>query len=180
MSLVPIDWMPECQMTYVTVHWTAGGYNVTETDLEHYHIIVDGDGKLHRGQFPISANVSTSDADGYAAHTSQFNTKNIGISAACMANAVESPFDPGAYPLRRGQWLILAQVAAELAKRYSIEVLPTRIMQHGEVQMNMGIPQSGKWDICKLPWFPEATFDQVTDAFRGHVNRYLANGGETL
>jgi N-acetyl-anhydromuramyl-L-alanine amidase AmpD len=161
-------------MNYVTVHWTAGGYEVTETDLEHYHLIVDGNGKLHRGNNSILANVSTSDHDGYAAHTSQFNTKNIGISAACMANAIENPFDAGAYPLRRGQWLILAQVAAELCARYQIEVLPTTVMQHGEVQMNMGVPQSGKWDICKLPWLPEAGFDQVTDAFRAHVVRYLA------
>ena len=176
MALIPADWMPDCDMTYITVHWTAGGYEVTETDREHYHIIVDGNGKLVRGNFSILANVSTSDADGYAAHTSQFNTRNIGISAACMANAIESPFDAGAYPLRRGQWLVVAQVAAELCARYQIEVLPTTVMQHGEVQMNMGVPQSGKWDICKLPWLPEASFDQVTDAFRAHVSRYLAQG----
>jgi hypothetical protein len=91
-----------------------------------------------------------------------------------MANAIESPFDPGAYPLRRGQWLILAQAVAELARKYQIEPIPTRIMQHGEVQMNMGVPQSGKWDITRLPWLPEASFDQVTDAFRAHVARYLA------
>jgi hypothetical protein len=149
MAIVPADWMPECTMTYVTVHWTAGGYVVSETDLEHYHIIVDGDGKLHRGNNSIIANVSTSDADGYAAHTSQFNTKNIGISAACMAGAIESPFDAGAYPLRRGQWLILAQARRALQE-----------IQHGcatvscsrRGQMNMGVPQSGKWDITRLPW----------------------------
>ena len=179
MTIVPADWMPECDMNYVTVHWTAGGYEVTETDLEHYHLIVDGNGKLHRGNFPISANVSTSDHDGYAAYTSQFNTRNIGISAAYMAGAIESPFDPGAYPLRRGQWLVVAQAVAELCARYQIDVLPTTVMQQGEVQMNMGVPQSGKWDICKLPWLPEANFDQVLTPFAQHVTRYLAIVGET-
>ena len=75
-----------CDMTYVTLHWTAGAYVASAADKEHYHIIVESDGKLVRGDKPISANVSTAD-DNYAAHTASANTKNIGIACGCMAGA---------------------------------------------------------------------------------------------
>ena len=63
------------------------------TDHEHYHVVVGGTGELDRGDHPISDNSNTSDND-YAAHTKNCNTQSIGISAACMAGAIESPFSP--------------------------------------------------------------------------------------
>jgi hypothetical protein len=170
MGVVPPDWMPACMMERIIVHWTAGSYTVSATDREHYHIIVGGDGQLARGDKPITANVSTSDNDGYAAHTKSCNSGSIGISAACMAGAVESPFQAGGYPLKPVQWAVLAAVAADLCVAYGIEVTPETVLQHGEVQDNLGISQDGKWDINVLPWMPD---ENAGDLFRLNVGRLL-------
>lgn len=172
-GIVPSDWMPDCAMLRVIVHWTAGSYTVSSTDKDNYHIIVDGGGKLWRGDYSIKANVSTSDADGYAAHTKNCNSGSIGISAACMAGAVESPFNPGAYPLRQVQWETLAAVAADLCNKYKIKVTPQTVLQHGEVQNILGIAQNGKWDVTKLPWSPELSTNAVGNAFRSEVTKRL-------
>jgi hypothetical protein len=170
-GIVPADWMPSCDMDKVIVHWTAGSHNCSAVDKEHYHIIVDGNGKLWRGDNSIKANVSTSDGDGYAAHTKSCNTKSIGISACAMANAVESPFNAGSYPLKQLQWDTLAAVAADLCRKYGIAVTPQTVLQHGEVQNNLGIAQDGKWDICKLPWASSMSHKEVGDQFRSKVSQ---------
>jgi hypothetical protein len=172
-GIVPADWMPSCDMDKIIIHWTAGSYTVSATDKEHYHIIVAGDGKLVRGDKSIQANVSTSDNDGYAAHTKSCNTKSIGISAACMAGARESPFNAGAYPLKELQWDTLAEAVAELCNEYNIAVTPTTVLQHGEVEANLNIAQDGKWDIMKLPWNTGLSGKQVGDEFRAKVKALL-------
>jgi hypothetical protein len=172
-GIVPIEWMPDCAMERIIVHWTAGSYAVSSTDREHYHVIVAGDGQLVRGDYSIKANVSTNDADGYAAHTKSCNTGSIGISAACMAGAIEAPFKPGSYPLLEHQWLTLAAITADLCRRYHIALTPQTVLQHGEVQANLGIAQSGKWDVCKLPWLPNLSSAEAGEAFRQVVANYL-------
>lgn len=169
-QVVPDSWMPNCAMKRVHVHWTAGAYAASENDREHYHILVDGDCGLVRGKYSIIANVSTSDADGYAAHTKSANTGAIGISACCMAGAVENPFNAGKYPLQIEQWDMLARVAADLCLKYGIKVTPETVLQHGEVQQNLGIAQDGKWDICALPWEPSWSAAEVGDDFRKRVS----------
>lgn len=168
-GLVPSSWLPDCKMTRIVAHWTAGAYSVSDVDREHYHIIVGGDLKLVRGDNSIKANVSTSDSDGYAGHTKNCNSGSIGIAVACMANADDSPFDAGNYPMTKGQWLVMAEVAAECCRKYGIKVTPTTVLQHGEVQKNLGVAQNGKWDCCKLPWMPQATSVQACDAWRNEV-----------
>lgn len=172
-SIVPADWLPDCDMDKIVNHWTAGSYDVSATDREHYHFIIGGNLVLVRGDHSIKANVSTSDGDGYAGHTSQFNTKAIGIAVAAMAGAIESPFNPGRYPVTKEQWLMSAQVAAECCRKYSIKVTPTTVLQHGEVQKNTGVPQKGKWDVNKLPWEPGLSPSQVCAAWRAEVSRRI-------
>ncbi len=48
-----------------------------------------------RGDHTIADNVNTADDD-YAAHT---RSCNAGVSLACMAGAVESPFHAGKFPM---------------------------------------------------------------------------------
>ena len=170
---VPPEWTPACDMDRIIVHWTAGSYDVSATDREHYHFIIGSNLVWVRGDYSIKANVSTSDSDGYAAHTKSFNTKSIGIAAACMAGAVESPFNPGKYPLLEEQWLALAAGAAYLCRKYSIPVTPTTVLQHGEVQKNCGVAQDGKWDINKLPWEPSMSAVDVGNLFRREVSARL-------
>jgi N-acetylmuramoyl-L-alanine amidase len=171
-DIVPPAWMPDCDMTYITLHWTAGAYEASDHDKQYYHIIIESDGKLVRGDKPISANVSTAD-DNYAAHTASANTKNIGIACAAMAGAVESPFDPGKYPLTEKQWLTAAKVAAELGAKYDIAPERNRMLSHGEWQSTMGVPQSGKWDIMRLPWSPGLSGSEVNDLWRSKVKEFM-------
>ena len=171
--IVPADWMPDCDMDKIIVHWTAGAHTASENDREHYHILIEGDGRLVRGKYSIKANVSTSDADGYAAHTKGCNTKSIGVSVCCMAGAVESPFSSGKYPMIQEQWETMAHVVADLIRKYGIPLDKTHVMGHGCVQANLGIVQEGKWDPCKLPWGPGLSLQQADADFRDEVERYL-------
>lgn len=172
MTRIPAAWLPPCKMSRVIVHWTADDYATGVIDLAHYHIIVRYDSTLVRGRHDISDNVSTADGD-YAAHTRGCNSGSIGIAADCMLGAVERPFNPGPYPLLKTQWLMLAAVAADLCRFYRIPVTPKTVLQHGEVQKNLGIAQRGKWDICKLPWVPSMSSDAVCEAFRDEVRKAL-------
>lgn len=172
-DILPPAWLPDCDMDRIVIHWTAGSYAVSAVDREHYHFIVGGDNNVVRGDNSVKANVSASDADGYAAHTKGCNTKSIGVAAACMANAVESPFRPGTYPLTIGQLFVVAKVTAECCRKYKIKVTSTTVLQHGEVQKNLGIAQNGKWDINKLPWAPSVTPAEVAKLFRELVSERL-------
>jgi lipocalin len=138
----------------IICHWTAGSYNVNEQDKEHYHFIIDGTGKVITGDYPPEANISTSDADGYAAHTRGCNTGAIGVSIAAMAGAVENPFDAGKYPVLQLQWGAMVKLVADLAKKYNIPVSTRTILTHAEVEGTLGIQQAGKWDITRLPFEP--------------------------
>ncbi|WP_248311241.1 peptidoglycan-binding protein [Bosea sp. UNC402CLCol] len=57
-SVVPSDWMPAAQMDRIIVHWTAGAHRGSGLDRSHYHVLIEGDGKLVRGIPPISLNDS--------------------------------------------------------------------------------------------------------------------------
>jgi len=159
-------------MARIVTHWTAGAYKVSELDKEHYHIIIAGDGTLVRGDHTIADNVSSGDGD-YAAHTRNCNTGSIGVSVACMANARESPFSAGPYPMTLLQWTTLARVCAQLCAAYHIPVSPKTVLGHGEVQKNLSIAQAGKWDPMKLPWDPTLSVTEVGDQFRSKVTEFL-------
>lgn len=170
--LVPQSWMPNCVMKRIIFHWTAGGPNVSEIDLDDYHIIVDQDNRLTRGNESIADNVSTADGD-YAPHVRGLNSGSIGVALTGMMDAEESPFKPGPYPIKLDQWRVGARVVAELAAFYNIAVTPTTILQHGEVQANLGVAQRGKWDVMVLPWEPTLPPAQVANLFRAEVRKHL-------
>lgn len=169
MTIVSRDWMPNCSMKRIILHWTAGGHKAsTSSDTGHYHILIEDDGKLVRGTYSIKDNVSTGD-DIYAAHTANLNTGSIGISVCCMQGAKESPFDPGSFPMTQTQWETMAQVAAELCDFYDIPVTPKTVLGHGEVTATLGVDQGGKWDPMVLPWDKTSSKKQVGDKFRSLV-----------
>ena len=148
-TIVPADWMPAAAMKRIHLHWTAGGHTANSTDKEHYHIIVEGDGKLARGDKSIKANAAGSGLS-QASHTLNANTGAIGVSMACMRQAVESPFSAGPSPMTKTQWDRAMVVLSELARRYAIPVTPMTVLTHAEVQPNLGIIQRNKWDITRL------------------------------
>ena len=148
-GIIPDEWMPDCSMERVIVHWTAGAWKANSDDVAHYHILVEDDGKLIRGSYSIKDNVNTSDGR-YAAHTKNCNTGSIGVSCCSMAGAIENPFNAGQYPTTKTQWDTMCQAVAELCSRYSIPITDDTVLSHGEVQNNLGIAQSGKWDYTRL------------------------------
>ena len=171
-SLIPLEWLDDVKMHRIILHWTYGWGTANSVDKEHYHILVQQDGSLVRGNHSIADNVSSGDGD-YAAHTLNCNGGSIGVSLCGMVGAKERPFDAGDDPITEEQWLKGCQVVAELCKFYEIDVTPQTVLNHGEVQKNLGIMQRGKWDVLKLPWEPSMGPEQVANEFRKMVNFYL-------
>ncbi|WP_172332573.1 peptidoglycan-binding protein [Mangrovicoccus sp. HB161399] len=172
--LVPDSWMPAVKMDRIIVHWTAGAHNPSPDDKKHYHILIDSEGRVHRGKHAISANVPPLRSQSYAAHTKNKNSRSIGVSCCAMHNARERPFHAGSFPLTRAQWDALAHVCAELCLRYGIAVSRQTVLGHGEVQDILGVPQDGKWDPMVLPWAPGRPFREVGDELRGMTRDWQA------
>ncbi len=150
---IPADWMPPAKMKRVICHWTAGAHRASQVDKEHYHILIEADGKLIRGIHTINQNQAPISGD-YAAHTLNCNGGSIGVSLCCMAGAKEAPFDAGHHPMTKIQWDKLAVVVAELCHHYGIAVTPQTVLSHAEVQGTLGIQQRGKWDYTRLAFMP--------------------------
>lgn len=166
-------WLQPVKMRAIVAHWSAGGHTVSAIDKQHYHFIVGGKGDVVKGDEDIAANVSTSDGD-YAAHTRGFNTGVIGVSMACMAGAVENPFNAGKFPMTKTQWDVLMRVIAELAAFYKIPVTDKTILSHAEVQPNLKIQQAGKWDFTRLAFDPSVKGAKACgDRMRSEVSALL-------
>jgi hypothetical protein len=157
-QLVPDSWMPAVEMKRIHVHWTAGGHRANSTDLNAYHILIEGDGNVVRANKSIAANAPGSGMSP-ASHTKNANTRAIGVSMCAMREARESPFFGGSHPLTRTQWDVMIKVVAILAKKYNIPVTRQTVLTHAEVQPTLGIIQNNKWDINRLPF---------TNDFVGH------------
>lgn len=175
---LPLEWLPASHHMYrVVAHWTAGSHTVSKTDKEHYHFIWSGDGDVVRGDRPVTANESTSDNDGYAAHTKNLNSGSIGVSLACMAGAIENPFNPGAYPMTKVQWDHMCMGIAQLCAYYGIQVTDETVLSHGEVEDTLGVDQSGKWDFTRLAWDLSIQGQHACgERLRSDVLRYLNQG----
>lgn len=131
----------------VIIHWTAGAHKPSGLDLQHYHFVIDGDGVVHEGKFPVSANAGSLVSGKYAAHTKGCNTGSIGVALAAMAGAVERPFNAGSYPITPAQEAALTKLLVKLGDEYRIPVTRQTMLTHAEVQPTLGIKQNGKWDI---------------------------------
>lgn len=172
-ELIPAEWLPFCKMNGVIVHWTGGGHRANAKDRKSYHLLIEGDGKLVRGNPPITANAAPRQP-GYAAHTANCNTGWIGVSLCGMLDAKESPFVAGPQPITQTQWKTLEGVVAQLCTRYAIPVTAGTVLSHAEVQGTLGIRQAGKWDIARLPFDPALSGARaVGDRLRAGVAAYL-------
>lgn len=153
--LIPESWLPPCPpgaLKRVITHWTAGTYTPNGLELFHYHFLVDGQGKLHRGTNSVLANVSIKPGVPYAAHTKGCNTGSVGIAVCCMRGAEERPFKPGPFPMLELQWSRMAEAVAEICCTYGIPVETRTVLGHGEVEKVLGIKQLWKWDPLAMPW----------------------------
>lgn len=138
-------------MKRIIIHWSAGDYTPSSLDKEHYHYMVDGDGKVHTGIYKPEDNLSIADGK-YAKHTKGTNEGAIGVAICAMAGATERPLSFGKYPLKRVQWESLVNLVAGLARKYKILITNKTVLSHAEVEKTLGNKQLGKWDIAYLPF----------------------------
>lgn len=166
---IPNHWMPKCVMKRIHVHWTGGGYSANSTDKNAYHILIEGTGKIVKGNKDIDANAAGSGKKP-ASHTLNANTGAIGVSICAMIGSHESPFVPGPCPITQVQWDVMIAVVAQLSMNYNIPVTATTILTHAEVQPNLGIKQRNKWDIVRLIFAPNKVgYKAVGDKMRIEV-----------
>jgi hypothetical protein len=138
---IPEEWLDDGRPDRIVVHWTGGSWRANRDDRQAYHLLIEGTaGNLVRGAYPVRANDSTRDRDGYAAHVRNANTRSIGIALCGMGGSVERPFRPGAYPLSRGQWSTLYQLCADLCRHYRIPVRGDTVLTHAEVESAEDLP----------------------------------------
>ena len=161
-------------MKRIIMHWSAGQNTVSDLDREHYHFIVDFQGKVVAGRYNPEAN-EVIRGGAYAAHTLGCNTGSIGVAVAAMAGAIERPFSAGSSPITGPQLEAFTSLIADLAHTYGIAVTRKTILSHAEVQPTLGIHQRGKWDIAWLPGM-KAPADPVIvgDRLRAEIAAKLA------
>jgi N-acetyl-anhydromuramyl-L-alanine amidase AmpD len=138
-------------MKRIIIHWTAGSYVASALDRQHYHRLIEGDGKIIFGFHAIESNRAPIRRRGYAAHTLNLNSDSIGIAICAMAGAKEAPFELGKYQIRDVQWDVMIDVCAKLCRDYSIVPDKKGVLTHAEVEEVYGIKQRGKWDIRVHP-----------------------------
>ena len=163
-------------MKRIILHWTAGAREPNNTDFQHYHYLINGNGLIVEGKFPVSANkVCKTDAKGnalYAAHCGGGNTGSIGIAMCGMAN-YKSPKSVGQYPLTSKQVETTFKKIAELCKEYNIPITPEAVMTHYEFGKSHPKTSSyGKIDVTYLPSYPNVKADEMGDFIRNKVLWY--------
>lgn len=153
-------------MNKIIIHWTAGTYQPNTTDLEHYHFLIDGEGKKHNGKYKPEDNENCNDGK-YAAHTGGGNTGAIGVSMCAMAG-FNSAASCGNYPITPVQLEACFKLCAELCKKYNIPV--ENVWTHYEFGINHPDTTShGKIDIIYLPPYPLVKRNEVGGFIRSKI-----------
>ena len=151
---------------------TAGANNPCQTDLNAYHFIIDGNGKIFNGKYKPEDNINCQDGK-YAPHTGGGNTGSIGISMCGMYTPVGKSIKETPYPLTRIQCEKCFELIAKLAKQYNIPITPQNIMTHYEFGLNHPKTTSaGKIDIVWLAPFPYLSRYEIGDFIRSKVRWY--------
>lgn len=157
-------------MKRIIIHWTAGGWFPNATDKEHYHFLIDKNGKTINGKYKVEDNENCYDGK-YAAHTGGGNTGAIGVSMCGMFGFKNSK-NIGEYPLTKKQCEACFKLVAQLCKKYLINV--NNVLTHHE--FGLAHPKTisaGKIDIIYLPPYPEIKQNQIGDFIRNKVKWYL-------
>lgn len=165
-------------MKRIVLHWTAGANQPNNTDFQHYHYLVNKDGVVVEGKFPVSANeICRTDSKGnalYAAHCGGGNTGSIGVSMCGMAG-FKSSKEVGKYPLTKTQCEATFKLLAELCKKYGFAVNPQTVMTHYEFgKSHPNTSSAGKIDIVYLPAYPDVKQAEMGNFIRGKVRWYLS------
>jgi len=158
-------------MKRIVIHWTAGTNKPNATDLEHYHFIIDGEGKIHDGKFKPEDNENCNDGK-YAHHTGGGNTGSIGISLCGMCG-FSGAKSVGDYPLTKIQCETMFQLVAKLCKKYKIQITPQTVLTHYEFgQAHRDTTSYGKIDIIFMPPYPWVAKEDCGSYIRSKIRWY--------
>ncbi len=162
-------------MKRIIIHWTAGNYYPSDYEKEHYHFLVDKEGKVHKGKFNPECN-EVCRVGKYAAHTGGGNTGSIGIAICAMAG-FKNKNSVGSCPITKKQFESTMELCAELCKKYSIEPTAQNIMTHYEFGIkNPKTTSAGKIDIIYIPPYPWVTKDEAGSFIRSKIKWYKLKG----
>lgn len=162
-------------MKRIVIHWTAGAYYPTDYEKEHYHFLIDKDGKVHNGKFKPEDNEVCRPGK-YAAHTGGGNTGSIGVAICAMAGFKNSS-SVGKYPILKKQFESTMEFCAKLAAKYNIEITPETVLTHYEFGIkNPKSTSAGKIDITYLPPYSWVSKSETGSFIRSKVKWYKLKG----
>lgn len=135
-------------MNRIIWHHTGGSHAPNTTDdLPAYHFVIAGDGRVHRGVHPVSANAGRLRRGAYAPHTLGLNAGSIGIALASMGGSDWSqPFAAQWFPTP-AQVDSMLNLTADMCQEYQIPVNGRHVLSHAEVEQTLGVEQRNKWDF---------------------------------
>lgn len=157
-------------MKRVIIHWTGGTNKANATDKEHYHFVVEGDGKIIEGNFKPENNEKCVKGR-YAMHTGKGNTGSIGVAMCGMKDFVPNIPKSTKYPLALLQLEACISKVAQLCKKYGIKVTSDTVMTHYEFNRKHLI-KTGKIDIVFLHIMPWLKKDEIGDFIRDRIINY--------
>lgn len=123
----------------VVLHWTAGHYDPTSSDCDHYHLIVSRSGIHRKPRAPGT----------WPQHVRGLNTGSVGIAMACCSGAL-GPQAWGKCPPTPELWARLLDAAATAAA--TLHLTSSDVTTHCDIT---NPEQRGKWDIAVLPFTTE-------------------------
>lgn len=157
------------KLSRIIIHWTGGTNQPNNTDFEHYHFLINGDGMLFSGKYVPEDNIDCTDKK-YAQHTGKGNTGSIGISVCGMKDFSEKTLKTK-YPLKQIQCEKLFFEVARLCKKYGIEISQDTVLTHYEYNLKHNI-KTGKIDIIYLPPYPQIKKENIGDFIRNKILWY--------
>jgi N-acetyl-anhydromuramyl-L-alanine amidase AmpD len=155
-------------MKRIILHWTAGTWQPSSEDYEHYHYLINGDGLIIKGKYRPEDNINCKDGR-YAAHTAMGNTGSIGVAFCGMRDYTIGGHTD--YPLTLSQCMAGFKLVAELCKKYNIEITKETVLTHHEFDCKRGYA-GRKIDIVHLHPFPEIITVCVGDFIRQQVKAF--------
>jgi hypothetical protein len=149
----------------IYLHWSASYYNADFYGYDHYHVIVDGDGKIF---------ITTNDLTELKAHTWRRNSRAVGIAMACCVDATS--VDLGDYPPTEIQIENFCMAIAALCIGLELPVNVEHVVTHAEIADEDGYgidsrESDMRWDLLFLKNGDE--YFSGGKILRGKANFYI-------
>ena len=159
----------------ITIHWTAGRSIPNDSELKHYHCLIDSNGLLYKGFCAPEDNINVNDGK-YAQHCGGGNTNNIGVAfCGCYVPKGVAVKDTK-FPLTRIQVERGFKLVADLCKKYNIPIDKQHVFTHYEFGLSHpNTSSAGKIDITYMHPFPAENKNTCGDFIRSKIKWYYNN-----